>query len=170
MHVESHNPEWCALRTLLEQGVRPDHLQWVLPTWTISVTPWRWFLKMWQHFSQRTPHMLFLIPQKGLDFWLVIFPEESTQKLWCYLWIEKQKDLAFCFQLDNLPGHQYPLKHLKQFIYSLCSLKRKQPLKAELHSIITLILCIWHSEEPKLNTTEHLKCIHGAMKVELTPN
>lgn len=99
-----------------------------------------------------------------------IFPSESTQKWWCYLCTEKHKDLAFCFQLDNLPGHQYLLKHLKQFIYSLYSLKRKQPLKAELHSIITPILCIWHSEEPKLNTTEHLKCIHEAMKVELTPN
>lgn len=83
---------------------------------------------------------------------------------------EKHKELAFYFQLDNLPGHQYPLKRLEQFIYSLYSLKRKQPLRAELHSIITLILCIWHSKEPKLNTTEHLKCIHGAMKVELTPN
>lgn len=25
MHVESQNPEWCGLVTLLEQGVRLDH-------------------------------------------------------------------------------------------------------------------------------------------------
>lgn len=84
--------------------------------------------------------------------------------------LDKHKELVFHFQLDNLPGHQYPLKRLEQFIYSLQSLKREQPLKADLHIIITLIFCIWHSEGPKLNITEHLKCIHGAMKVELTPN